>query len=212
MFRQARRSYPTNPCGSPSYNYGRNLRSDARGARTGVNSTYTTIKKLDNLDESLHRGEHGQDAEDRWLNLIHAIDILTKERKNETIMEVTLSAKALAPANPLTHGEQFAFKCTSILANGRSDTMKALTNSGATSLFISCYYVRSKKLATIPLKKPVRLRLGDGVTYQEITHIASLQIIHGDHYSEELAYVIEMKGYDLILGTPWLRTHNPHIN
>lgn len=54
--------------------------------------------------------------------------------------------------------------------------------------------------------------MADGVsTRQVITHTAFVNVALGDHSEQSLCYVIDMH-YDLILGMPWLATHNPKVN
>jgi hypothetical protein len=111
----------------------------------------------------------------------------------------------------LVNKQQFVFKATVATSQGTVNT-EALTDSGATGNCASRSFTQQHKLQTFALKKPLQLRLGDGIVGQTITHGALIPLSHGDHQSEELFYMVEMSGYDLILGMPWLEEHNPQID
>jgi hypothetical protein len=126
--------------------------------------------------------------------------------------EVQLSDNTMMKGKQLVHGQQFVFKCKATTPSGVVNT-EGLTDSGATGNCASRSFARQHRLDTFPLKQPLKLRLGDGAVSQSaITHGVLIPIAHGGHHSEELFYLVDMNGYDLIFGMPWLEDHNPHID
>ena len=130
--------------------------------------------------------------------------------EDEELRTVTLASNVMTKAK-LVHGKQFVFNCK-VKSPHHLVNADGLTDSGATGSCVSKSFAQLHQLQRIPLDKPVRLRLGDGVTGQVLTHAALIPVFHDDHFSEELFYVVDMKGYDLIFGMPWLSKHNPHID
>lgn len=126
-------------------------------------------------------------------------------------MVIELQANTIDKSQALIPGRQFVFNCKVKTAQGNAVNAEGLTDSGATGNCVSDSYAQRTKLQRLKLQRRLRLKLGDGVTGQTVTHAALVPVYHGDHYSEELMYVIDMKGYDLIFGTPWLEKHNPRI-
>lgn len=113
----------------------------------------------------------------------------------------------------LIHSQQFVFKCTVTTQTGRSTHTEGLTDSGATGNCASRGFAQQHRLQTFALRKALQLRLGDGgLAKQSITRGVMIPVQHGDHQSEELFYEVDMKGFDLIFGLPWLEDHNPHID
>ena len=136
-----------------------------------------------------------------------------EEEEERELRTVTLTSNTLLDAKvKLVHGRQFMFNSKVKSPHGNLVNADALTDSGATGSCVSKSFAQQHKLQKIKLDKSVRLKLGDGVTGQVLTQAALIPVYHGDHFSEELFYIVDMKGYDLIFGTPWLAKHNPHIN
>ena len=124
-----------------------------------------------------------------------------------------LSANTIVNGKQLVQGQQFVFKCKVSSPTGDTVNTEGLTDSGATGNCASRSFAQQNNLPTFTLKQPLQLRLGDGsVVVQTITQGVLVKVAHGDHESEELFYQVDMTGYDLIFGLPWLEEHNPHID
>ena len=89
--------------------------------------------------------------------------------------------------------------------------MKCLTDTGASALgFVDKVFVRKNKLVTIPLARPYRLKLADNKAAPNITHMAKVLFQLGKEYLDKLWCIITSLGsFDLILGIPWLKLHDP---
>ncbi len=92
----------------------------------------------------------------------------------------------------------------------------ALIDSGAAGNFVSLELVQQHKLKLTPCNSPMAVEALDGRPLGEgrvsrITEEAKLLI--GTLHSEVIKfYVIHSPNHPIILGLPWLRTHNPHIS
>ncbi len=92
----------------------------------------------------------------------------------------------------------------------------ALIDSGAAGNFVSLELVQQHKLKLTPCNSPMAVEALDGRPLGEgrvsrITEEAKLLI--GTLHSEFIKfYVIHSPNHPIILGLPWLRTHNPHIS
>src|SRR5271170_3411715 len=109
------------------------------------------------------------------------------------------------------HGEHMVFE--GILGPWRNKhTARVLLDSGATTNFISKGFARN--FEKFKLKQPETLNVIDGteISSGKITHIVEDRFDLATH-SEILAFrIVELKDYDLVLGIPWLRLHNPVID
>jgi Retroviral aspartyl protease len=90
----------------------------------------------------------------------------------------------------------------------------ALVDSGATSNFISASFVQENNLSLEQKKIPVPVNVIDGrpISSGHITHHTSVILQAGPHL-ETIQFDVTCLGESpVILGIPWLRTHNPHLN
>jgi len=93
-----------------------------------------------------------------------------------------------------------------------SGTMhKMLIDTGATTIYISQRLVKELGLKTTKVKaRKIKLGDGDNRVANEITTIG---VKVGNLPTETLAaYVFPLTDLDLVLGIPWMRKHNPHID
>ena len=104
----------------------------------------------------------------------------------------------------------------SMMADGRNPFLaQGLVDSGASGNFMDEDFVNNLKLTTTKLNYSIRLTLADGKqsTGGFITHeIRNLQLTYGEH-TEVISFLItKTPGTPVILGMPWLKKHNPHID
>ena len=99
---------------------------------------------------------------------------------------------------------------------GRHHTVKvaAMVDSGATALFIDKKYTDSQKMWQTPLDNPIQLHNIDGTLNEagSITHKVKLRLQIGEDEEQFEFYVTSLGPEKVILGLPWLRHRNPHIN
>ena len=89
-----------------------------------------------------------------------------------------------------------------------------MIDSGATALFLDHSFIAKNNISLTPLRQPIDLYNIDGSSNQagRITHFARLKLtLDGfDEWTDFLA--TNLGGEDTILGLPWLRKVNPHID
>jgi RNase H-like domain found in reverse transcriptase/Reverse transcriptase (RNA-dependent DNA polymerase)/Integrase zinc binding domain/Chromo (CHRromatin Organisation MOdifier) domain len=92
--------------------------------------------------------------------------------------------------------------------------MRALIDSGATGRFIDSEYVKSRRIATRTLSRPIPVFNVDGSPNEAgaITEVVSCILRFEAHTERAIFYVTRLGKEHLILGHSWLREHNPEIN
>ena len=89
-----------------------------------------------------------------------------------------------------------------------------MIDSGATALFLDHSFIKEHNISLTPLRQPIDLYNIDGSSNQagKITHFACLKLtLDGfDEWTDFLA--TNLGGENIILGLPWLRKVNPHID
>jgi hypothetical protein len=91
------------------------------------------------------------------------------------------------------------------------DTMADL---GATALFINKKYTNSQNMWQIPLEHPICLHNIDGTLNEasSITHKVNLFLKIGQDKEKFEFFITSLGPEKAILGLPWLRHRNPHID
>ena len=100
--------------------------------------------------------------------------------------------------------------------NERDETIetKPLLDCGAGGLFIDQNFARKHGLWLTKLNNPIKARNVDGTENKQgtIRFYTDLRIKVGDRHFNERFYVTGLGNQKIILGLPWLQTHNPDIN
>ena len=95
--------------------------------------------------------------------------------------------------------------------NGKSATI--LIDSGSSGNFVSKQFVSKHKLESrrLDASSQHNVRLANGIV--ETTNQCIIgQLMIDDHHEQVELTVITLKGYDIVLGMPWLKIHNPEVN
>lgn len=87
-----------------------------------------------------------------------------------------------------------------------------MIDSGATGLFIDKEFAKKIGLKLLLKKSPVSLTPFDGSPAENITHQAFAELHLGNHVQKLRFDVTTLSHFAIILGLPWLRTYNPHID
>ncbi len=116
---------------------------------------------------------------------------------------VSTTAESTPPDAPLLI---FEAKC-------QGETVKVLIDSGAEINVLTQSLVTRKGFSTKPLAKPQPVCLAFGKE-QAPTRGATLKLLMGPlRFVEEFTVLdLNIANVDIVLGTPWLKRHNPHID
>jgi len=98
---------------------------------------------------------------------------------------------------------------------GKEAQARTLVDSGSPANFVSRAFANKHSVQRRSLRQTIPLRTVSGTPVglrgiEERTEEVTLTI---NEHSEQISfYVIEIASFDLILGKPWLRTHNPDVD
>jgi hypothetical protein len=90
-----------------------------------------------------------------------------------------------------------------------------LLDSGAKGIFCNANFVRTHQFSQEPIESPIYPQNIDGTANKlgVIYHAAILQMEMGEDHMEEAHLLITDTGnHDVLLGTSWLKAHNPSID
>ncbi len=107
---------------------------------------------------------------------------------------------------PLCHGR--------LLLPGGSHTLAVFIDSGADVSIINEELAWQLEIERVPLPQPVPANALDGHLLGTVTHqtIPVQMLLSGNHHKTITFHVLDSPRIPLILGYPWLRRHNPHID
>ncbi len=107
---------------------------------------------------------------------------------------------------PLCHGR--------LLLPGGSHTLAVFIDSGADVSIINEELAWQLEIERVPLPQPVPANALDGLLLGTVTHqTIPVQMLLSDNHHETITFhVLDSPRIPLILGYPWLRRHNPHID
>jgi hypothetical protein len=92
--------------------------------------------------------------------------------------------------------------------------VRALLDSGADSCFINRSFVEKFNLTTHLLDEPIPVQNADGTHSQggPITSFTDVILFAPPSFRDRLQLEVATLVYDVILGLPWLKRHNPPVN
>lgn len=101
-----------------------------------------------------------------------------------------------------------------ICINNQTIDQGVLIDSGADESLIDWGLVKQLKIKTVPLSHPVSASALDGRLLFTVTHCTEpIRItINKDHTESMQFHIFESTQHPIILGFPWLKIHNPHID
>src|SRR5882724_8891994 len=93
-------------------------------------------------------------------------------------------------------------------------SVKALIDSGATSMFIDIKFIRLKNIRTHWLPRAILVYNVDGTPNKagHITEVVDLIVQYKDHSEQATFHVMGISRTMIILGHTWLMEHNPKID
>ncbi|CAD6892728.1 unnamed protein product [Tilletia laevis] len=89
-----------------------------------------------------------------------------------------------------------------------------MIDSGATASFLDISFAQNHHLPSFKLSEPLPLNVIDGrpISSGPVTHSSEVPL-HIDTHQERLSlHLTTLDRYLIVLGIPWLRRHNPHID
>ncbi len=98
---------------------------------------------------------------------------------------------------------------------GRRVLARVLVDYGATSYFVNDSFVAKSEITTSPLESPIIVRNADGSLNRGGPIISTIDVFMSSPISNERIFleVTTLSGpFDIILGIPWLKQHNPTID
>ena len=92
--------------------------------------------------------------------------------------------------------------------------VQVLIDSGADDNFIDVDLVRQHDLPVFELDEPKKVLGIDGKLLVHVTHKTQpiKLTLSGNHHEHAELYVISSPLTPIVLGLPWLKTHNPHVD
>ena len=89
-----------------------------------------------------------------------------------------------------------------------------MVDSGATANFINSSVVEREKLEKTELNFPKELKVVDGRDIKSgyVTHAIRTNLRNFQHAEDISLLVADIGRFDIILGMPWLKKHNPSID
>ena len=103
---------------------------------------------------------------------------------------------------------------TRLLLAGGSQTLATFIDSGADVSLIDDELARQLGIDRVPLPQPVPASALDGHLLGTVTHQTRpvQMLLSGNHHETISFHILRSPRIPLILGYPWLRRHNPHID
>lgn len=137
-----------------------------------------------------------------------------KSRPRSSPIDLVISSAAVSS---LVWGENSHLVIKSTVRNSISESISslALIDSGASAHgFIDSKFAHNHNLELIELPRPRSLKVFDGNDSASgcITHLSKTTLIINGHSETMLLFVTSLAYFDIVLGLPWLESHNPEIN
>lgn len=101
-----------------------------------------------------------------------------------------------------------------LLVPGGSHTLAVFIDSGADVSIINSELARQLGIERVPLPQPVPANALDGHALGMVTHqtVPVQMLLSGNHHESISFHILDSTRIPLLLGFPWLRRHNPHID
>jgi len=111
--------------------------------------------------------------------------------------------------------EHLLLPCT--ISNPQQEVVSqtlTFVDSGATTEFCDSTYASSSNLPVYEIPSPKSLTVADGRLSSAglVTHATDILIDLNGHTETRTFYITNLGRYQILLGKPWLRTHNPSID
>ena len=101
-----------------------------------------------------------------------------------------------------------------LLCNHTEVPIKPFVDSGADENFMAADFVELHNIPVFPLTVPLNVNALDGRLLSVITHqtVPLCLLISGNHHELISFFIMPAPHTPVVLGLPWLRLHNPHVD
>ena len=118
--------------------------------------------------------------------------------------------------SPISHSSSISrprFLARLVLPLG-TQTLPVLIDSGCDASLIDDQTACKLGIKRVPLPRPVKARALDGQLFATVTHKTEpvRLLLSGNHHETIQFHIFHTPDLPLVLGYPWLRRHNPHID
>lgn len=120
--------------------------------------------------------------------------------------ELSGSISSMHPADDSTANSP-PFRFSGIL---RRHPVRVMVDSGSSGNFIAQQWVNKHNMATAPATGSVKL--ANGNIARVVGTLPSAHLTIGSYQTTLPLTVLDLDGHDIVLGHPWLKAVNPHIN
>lgn len=124
-----------------------------------------------------------------------------------SIRTVRVSACAVRDDVAKIEGQHLIFKAS--IGGIKS---RLLIDNGSEAELIDESFMRTNKIPTFKLEKPIKLALANGEVVQQLNKACLVDVVISDHVEQVVCYLAKLDAYTVILGDGWLQTHNPAID
>jgi hypothetical protein len=147
-----------------------------------------------------------------WLGRRPGLASFSHDVRIQSLFLHSLDRQGKEPSVP---SQQLVLPSTVVGSYGIPLFTHSLVDCGATSdAFVDHDWALRNKFTLVPLACSLNLIVADGhfSSNGAITHSTDLRLSIGSHTETIRCLVTKLGRYQLILGKPWLNTHNPLVN
>lgn len=94
----------------------------------------------------------------------------------------------------------------------RGAPAKILVDGGATAHFVDASFVTKHRLSTVGKSTADAVRLADGTVLHSTQVMPATPFSMGSYRDNATLHVVQLRGFDMVLGKPWLARFNPDID
>ena len=111
-------------------------------------------------------------------------------------------------------GDHLVLSCTLFNSNDTINAYSMIDCSASEKAFIDFSFAQFHKIPLLLLHQPCTVTVIDGrVTSSEIiTHFVRVPLVINNHIEITDMFITKLSHYSVILGIPWLRSHDSHIH
>ena len=159
--------------------------------------------KANACDWAQHIFQHWQGLRNRIVSEISHSQRLSQK--------VTISAYSLMKES--LKGNHLILSCTLFNDNDTINSYSMIDCDASEKAFIDFFFVQFHKIPLLLLHQPCTVTVVNGcvISSEVITHFVRVSLVIDNHIEITDMFIIKLSHYLVILGIPWLQSHDPHI-